>query len=187
MSKDVETRVERFGAQMRGLLATQGILAILFGIVALFWPGLTVGLLVTFFGVFALFWAVMGIVTGLISIGSSKYWWLELIYSVLLLGLAVFVLRNPVEAGLVFALLIGVAFIVRGIVDFVGGIFDRKRDEDSRLFGIIAGIISVIAGIVIWVYPVASGIAVVWVIGLYGILYGALALGFAIRSQHNTK
>lgn len=184
MAKVLETKRQKLGAQMRGLLAAQGVLAILFGIVALFWPGLTIGLLITFFGVFALFWAVMGIVTGLVSIGTSKYWWLELLYSILLLGLAVFVLRNPIEAAIAFAVLIGVAFIVRGLVDLLGGLFDKDRDGDSRTFGVIAGAIGIVAGIATWVYPVSSGIAVVWIIGLYGILYGALAIGFAVRAHH---
>lgn len=184
MAKVVEVRERTLGGQLRGLLAAQGVLAILFGIVALFWPGLTVSLLIAFFGVFALVWAIVGIISALISIGQSRLWWIELLFSVLLLGVGVYVLRNPADAALIFVLLIGLAFIVRGVVDLLGGLFDRDRDSDTRLFSLLVGVVGVLAGIVTLLYPVSAGIAVVWVIGLYGILYGTLAVAFAVRAHH---
>ena len=53
MAKNELTVVEK---QLWGLGIAQGVLAILFGIVALFWLGLTVALLIVFFGVFVLVW-----------------------------------------------------------------------------------------------------------------------------------
>lgn len=185
MAKTIEVRDDQvLGARLRGLVAAQGVLAILFGIVALFWPGLTVSLLLVFFGLFALIWAIVGIVTSLVSMGAVRLWWLELLFSVLLLGLGVYVLRNPVDAALGFVIFIGLAFIVRGLVDLVEGLFGKERDGDTRLFSVLVGIVGVIAGIVTFVYPVSAGVAVVWVIGLYGILYGTLAIAFAVRA-HN--
>lgn len=184
MVKAKEIKQRTVSSQLRGLLATQGVLAILFGIVALFWPGITVAVLVTLFAIFVLVWAITGIVSALISIGQAKFWWLELLFSVLLLGLAVYILRNPVDFALIFVLLIGLTFIVRGVVDLLEGLFDRERQGDNRLFSILVGVIGVIAGIVTLLYPVSAGVAVVWVIGLYGILYGTLAVAFAVRAHH---
>lgn len=158
MAKTTETKGQALGSQLRGLLAAQGVLAILFGIVALFWPGLTVSLLIAFFGIFALVWAIVGIVSSLISIGSVKLWWLELLFSILLLGLGVYVLRNPGEAALVFVIFIGLAFIVRGVIDLLLGLFDRDRDGDTRLFSVLVGVIGLIAGIIALMYPVAVGL-----------------------------
>lgn len=181
----VETKKSTLGGQLRGLLAAQGVLAILFGIVALFWPGLTVSLLIAFFGIFAMVWAIVGIIAALISVGGgARLWWLELAFSILLLGLSVYILRNPADVALAFVLFIGLAFIVRGIVDLLQGLFDRDRDADSRLFGLLVGVIGLIAGIITLLYPVSAGVAVVWVVGLYGILYGTLAVAFAVRAHH---
>lgn len=185
MAKTIEIREKpSVGSRLRGLVAAQGVLAILFGIVALFWPGLTVSLLLIFFGLFTLIWAVVGIVTSLVSMGEVKLWWLELLFSVLLLGLSVYVLRNPVDVALAFVIFIGLAFIVRGLVDLIQGLFDKDRDGDTRMFSVLVGIIGVIAGIITLMYPVSAGVAVVWVIGLYGILYGTLAVAFAVRAHH---
>lgn len=184
MAKLVEMNKQALRTRLRGLLAAQGVLAILFGIVALFWPGLTVALLLAFFGVFALVWAIVGIIGALVSIGHSKLWWMELLFSVLLLGVGVYVLRNPADAALVFVLVIGLSFIVRGLVDVLEGLFDRDMESNTKLFSLIVGVIGVIAGIVTLLYPVSAGVAVVWVIGLYAVLYGTLAIAFAVRAHH---
>ena len=184
MAKLVEMNKQALRTRLRGLLAAQGVLAILFGIVALFWPGLTVSLLLAFFGVFALVWAIVGIIGALVSIGHSKLWWMELLFSVLFLGLGVYVLRNPVDAALVFVLLIGLSFIVRGLVDLIEGLFDKEMDGDTKLFSLIVGVIGIIAGIVALMYPVSAGVAVVWVVGLYSVLYGTMAIAFSVRAHH---
>jgi uncharacterized membrane protein HdeD (DUF308 family) len=180
---DLTQAVNPLGKQLWGLAIAQGVLAILFGIVALFWPGLTVALLIVFFSVFALVWGIVGIIVALTSIGSNKFWWLEIIFGILAVGLAVYVLRNPIDAAKIFILFIGLTFIVRGVIDLLVGLFDRDRSGESRLFSGLVGVIGVLAGIVTLLYPVSAGVAVVWVVGLYAILYGALSLGFAFRAQ----
>jgi uncharacterized membrane protein HdeD (DUF308 family) len=173
--------------QLWGLAIGQGVLAILFGILALFWPGLTVSLLIVLFSVFVLVWGIVGVIVGLSSIGSNKFWWLELLFSVLAVGLAVYMLRNPVETAAVFVILIGLTFLVRGVIDVLEGLFDADRTSDGRAFAVIAGVIGVLAGIVVLLYPVSAGIAVVWVVGLYAVLYGALSIGFAMRAQKELR
>jgi len=171
--------------QLWGLAIGQGVLAILFGILALFWPGLTVALLIVLFSVFVLVWGVVGVIVGLSSIGTNKFWWVELLFSVLAVGLAVFMLRNPVDTAAIFIILIGVTFLVRGVIDVLEGLFDTDRGGDARSFAVVAGVIGIIAGVVVLLYPVSAGVAVVWVVGLYAVLYGALSIGFALRAQKN--
>ena len=177
------SNVNTIAKQLWGFSIAQGVVAVLFGILALFWPGLTVSLLIVLFGLFVLIWGVVGIIVGLSTIGTNKFWWLELIFSVLAVALAVFMLRNPIDTAAVFVILIGVTFLARGIVDVLEGMFATDRSGDARIFGILAGAIGVIAGIVTLLHPVSAGVAVVGVIGLYTVLYGALIIGFAIRAQ----
>lgn len=170
--------------ELLGLAIGQGVIAILFGIVALFFPGLTVALFIVLFSVFILVWGIVGIIVGLSTIGSNKFWWLELLFSILAIGLAVYMLRNPAATAGVFVVFIGLTFLIRGLVDLLEGIFDRDRTGDSRIFSILVGILGVVAGIIAFTNPVSAGIAVVWVVGLYTILYGALSIGFAFRAQN---
>jgi uncharacterized membrane protein HdeD (DUF308 family) len=184
MAKKDVTVLEK---QLWGLGIASGVIAILFGILALFWPGLTVALLLLFFGVFVLVWGIVGLVVSLASIGSNKFWWLELIFSVLAIGVAVYVLRNPAETAQIFVIFIGLTFLLRGVVDLLVGMFDRDQSGESRTFRVLAGILGVLAGIITLLNPVSAGVAVVWVVGLYAILYGSLSIAFAIRAQKEHK
>jgi uncharacterized membrane protein HdeD (DUF308 family) len=184
MAKNEVTVLQR---QLWGLGIASGVLAILFGIVALFWPGLTVALLILFFGVFVLVWGIVGLIVSLSSIGSNKLWWLELLFSVLAVGVAVYVLRNPSETLQIFVIFIGLTFLVRGVIDLLVGLFDRDQTGEGKVFRILAGVIGVIAGVITLLYPVSAGLAVVWIIGLYAILYGSLAIAFAFRTQKLLK
>lgn len=182
-----KNEVSPLATQLWGLAIGQGVLAILFGILALFWPGLTVALLIVLFSVFVLVWGVVGIIVGLSSLGSRRFWWLELLFSVLAVGLAVYMLRNPVETAAVFVLFIGLTFLVRGVIDVLEGLFDTGRTSDGRTFAVIAGFIGILAGVITLLYPVSAGVAVVWVVGLYAVLYGALSIGFSVRAQKNLQ
>jgi uncharacterized membrane protein HdeD (DUF308 family) len=169
--------------QLWGLGIGFGVVSILFGIVALFWPGLTVGLLIILFSIFILVWGVIGIIVSISSTSTDKFWWLELIFSILAIGLAVYLLRNPVVAALIWIFSIGLTFLVRGVVDILEGLFDRNRTGGDRVLAFILGALGIVAGIITLLYPVSAGLAVVWIIGLYALLYGSLLIAFSFRAK----
>jgi len=165
-----------------GLLVAQGVAGVLFGIAALFWPGLTVSLLVTIFGVFMVVAGVIGLVHSLLGVGRDKLWWLELLMSVLIVGLGVYLLRNVGVALALFILLVGFTFVLRGIYDVVAGLFGAHKDEEvSRWLHVVAGVIGVLAGVIVLSHPAASGLVFVWAVGLYALLRGAIDIGLAFR------
>jgi uncharacterized membrane protein HdeD (DUF308 family) len=169
--------------QLWGLGVAFGVVSILFGILALFWPGLTVALFILLFGVFVLVWGVIGLIVSISSISTDKFWWLELIFSVLAIGLAVYLLRNPEAAAEIFVFFIGLTFLVRGVVDILEGLFDSGRSGGDRTLAVVLGALGIVAGIITLTYPVTAGLAVVWIIGLYAVLYGSLLIAFAFRSK----
>jgi uncharacterized membrane protein HdeD (DUF308 family) len=175
--------ISQVSKQVWGLGVALGVVSILFGVLALFWPGLTVGLLIVLFGVFVLIWGVVGLIISLASISTDKFWWLELIFSLLAVGLAVYLLRNPVAAATIFVFFIGLTFLVRGVIDILESLFDPKKAGGNRVLGIVLGAIGIIAGIITLTYPVTAGLAVVWIIGLYAVLYGSLIVAFSFRAQ----
>ena len=168
--------------QLTGLLVAQGVVAILFGIAAMFWPGLTAALFISLFGVFVIVGGIISLVHSLLGVGRSSLWWLELIFSVLIIGLGVYLLRNLDITLAVVILLVGFTLIVRGIVDFVTGLFSKDEDiKESRWFYAIGGLLGLVAGVVVLAHPVATGLVFVWALGLYLLLRGSLDLGLAFR------
>lgn len=164
-----------------GLL--QGVLAILFGIAAVFWPGLTLVTLVYLFGAFILIWGLSDLVKGLMSIGHKSSWWLTVVLGLAGVAVGVYLIRHPQTSFDLFILLSGFLLIIRGVLDVVGSIIERDT-ATARTLWVLAGLAGVIAGIVLLSYPVQSSVAFVWVLGLYALLSGPLmiALSFDVRN-----
>ena len=174
----------QLSTQLWGLAVTEGVLAILAGVALLFWPAASAVLLVTLFGLFVLIWGIVELVQSLLGLGRRQGWWVQLILSVLLLGLGVFLLRNLGISLAIFILLIGYTFIIRGLFDILTGLFSKHESVvQNKGLLIVLGVIGIAAGIVTLVQPVASGLAFIWVAGVYALIFGVFTIVFAMKNQ----
>jgi uncharacterized membrane protein HdeD (DUF308 family) len=165
-----------------GLLVAQGVLAVLFGIAALFWPGLTAALFVGLFGLFALVWGLIVLVGSFLGAGRKALWWLETVFAVLLVGLGVYLLRNPEVTVAVIILLVGFTLIIKGLTDLLTGLFSKDTEVvENRWLVMVGGVLGLVLGVVVLAHPVATGLVFVWALGLYAVLYGALTVALAFR------
>ena len=177
--------VDKLATQLTALVVAQGVFLILFGIAALFWPKATFAVMLSLYAVLVLIWGVIGLIRGFLTIGRSGTWWLELIFSLIAIGLGVYLLRNPAVAVGVFVLLVGFTLIIRGIIDFLQGVFGRDEDiNTSRVLYIVAAIVGVLAGVLVLANPVTGTLAFVWVLGLYALIEGAILVGVGIRANN---
>lgn len=176
--------VQQLASQVGGLVIAQGVLAVLAGIAMLFWPGATAVILVVLFGVFVLSWGIVELVRSLMGAGQNGTWWLGLIFSVLVIILGVYLLRNVELSLALFVLLVGFTFVVRGIVDLLVAFFSRDRDvRDNRALLVVAGALGLLAGVFVLIQPAASGLAFIWIVGLYTILYGSVLVATALKAR----
>lgn len=176
--------VQQLSTQLWGLAVTEGVLAILAGVALLFWPAATAVILVSLFGLFALGWGVVELVKSLLGLGNRNGWWVQLILSVLLIGLGVYLLRNTGVALATFILLVGFAFIVRGLFDILTGLFDRSSGVvNNRGLHIVLGVIGLVAGFIALAQPVASGLAFIWIAGVYALVFGVFTVALAMKTQ----
>src|SRR5215813_103789 len=162
------------------LLLLRGIAAVLFGLLAFIWPGLTLVTLVLLYGAFAL-------VDGVISLaaaftGGAKpvpTWWLVVVG---LLGIAAGLVTFfwPGITALVLIFFIGGWAIAHGIFEIVGAIKLRK-EIDNEWWLILAGALSVLFGIIVIAAPGAGALALVWVIGIYSFAFGILLVGLSLK------
>lgn len=167
-----------------GLVVAQGVLAILFGIAALFWPKATVGIIAVLFGLFVLIWGISLLIQSLINLGKVSLWWLELLFGVALLGVGVFLIRNPEVTLLWLVLIVGFTLVIRGLVDLVQAFFSKEPAvSGNKWLYAFSAAIGLVAGVVVLLYPTASGVAFVWILGLYAIIEGAVLIVLASRFQ----
>lgn len=182
MAARVESAVSNVVNDLWWLGLMQSVLAVFFGIAAVFWPGLTLTVLVYLFSAFVLAWGVIEIVHALMSIGRRDTWWLTLIFGLLGLIVGVYLVRHPNVSFATLVLLIGATFIVRGVFDVVGTFLDR-RSTTHRILWLIAGLAGLAAGIYILMQPIAGGVAFVWVVGLYALVYGIISFTVALEAR----
>ena len=155
----------------------RGIAAVLFGLAALFWPGLTFLVLIVFFGVYALIDGIFAIVAGIR--GSAGRRWLLLAEGVLsvLAGLAV--LFWPGISALVLLYVISFWAILTGLLRVVMAIWLRREIENEWLM-ILSGVLSVLFGVVLGALPGVGLLSLVWLVGIYALIFGVALIAFSL-------
>ena len=163
--------------------AMRGAFALLFGIGALSFPGLTVLILIIFFGVYAL---VDGVTALVLGIGEKR----RPVYLLLgLIGIAagVFAIARPGATALALLWLIGIWAVAKGVAEVMAAIQIRKEVEGEWAIA-LSGVISVLFGVFVLARPGAGALALVWLIALYAFMSGILklTLGFKLRRLKKT-
>jgi uncharacterized membrane protein HdeD (DUF308 family) len=161
------------------LAAVRGVFAVVFGLFALIWPAVTILVLAILYGVYALVDGVGGLMQAFRS-GDVGH---RVSYAFLgLLGLAAGVLTLvwPGITVLVLATLVGIWAIVSGVAEIAAAIRLRKQIR-GEAFLILAGAISVVAGILIVFDPIAGAFGVALLVGIYALIYGVILLVLAFR------
>jgi uncharacterized membrane protein HdeD (DUF308 family) len=161
-------------------LLLRGVAAVLFGLVALSWPELTLFVLIVLFGVYALADGVLAVVGGIR--GSEGRRWLLMAEGMLssLAGLAV--LFWPGMTAQVLLYVISAWAILTGLLKVGMAIAFRRQIENEWLMA-SSGVLSLVFGIVLGVFPIVGLLSLVWLVGIYALILGAalVVLGFRAR------
>jgi uncharacterized membrane protein HdeD (DUF308 family) len=165
-----------------------GLFAVLFGLAALLWPGLTLLVLLYLFAAYALVDGVFAIVAAFRpSARHTRGWWLvaEAVIGILT-GLVTILL--PGITALVLLYIIAAWFMFTGIVRTIAAISLRRQIENEWLM-ISSGVLSVVFGIVLAVLPGVGLLSLAWLIGIYALVIGILliALGLGARRHEGSE
>jgi len=161
------------------LLLLRGIAAVLFGVLALGWPGLTLLTLILLYGTFALVDGVVAIIAAVTGGAPAARWWLAIV-GLLGIGVGALTFIWPGMTALILLFFIGGWALATGVFQIVGAIRLRKEIENEWLL-ILSGVISVLFGLGVLLYPGAGALALIWVIGAYAIIAGVLYIALAFR------
>ena len=164
------------------LVALRGLLAILFGLIAFVWPGVTWLALILLFGVYAIVDGIFAMVSGVIRSRYSSRWWVFLLEGLISLAAGVIVLLQPELAGLALVIVIAIWAVLTGILEIVAAIRLRREIRNEWMLG-FAGFLSIVLGILMLLQPAAGGLVITLMIGSYALIFGILlvALGFRLR------
>jgi uncharacterized membrane protein HdeD (DUF308 family) len=173
-----ETVVSRFW----WTVLLRGIVAILFGVLAFIWPGVTLSALLLLFGAYALVDGIAAIVVGIRDYGDRERWWATLLGGIVSAGAGVITFLMPGLTALALLSLIAFWAIFRGVFDIVAAVRLRHVIEGEWLLG-LSGALSIAFGVMMILFPGAGALAVVWWIAAFALLLGVMlvALGFRLR------
>jgi uncharacterized membrane protein HdeD (DUF308 family) len=167
-------------------LLLRGIAAVLFGLAALLWPGLTLFVLIIFFGAYALVDGILAVVAGIRGSEGSR--WLLLAEGVLGVLAGLVALVWPGMTAMVLLFVISAWAIFTGLLKVVMAVAFRRKIENEWLMG-LSGVLSVLFGVVLAVLPGVGLLSLVWLVGTYALIFGVAltVLGFRARGHRQAN
>lgn len=169
-----------FVARRWWLLLLRGLVAIVFGIMALAWPGPTAAALVMLLGAYLLVDGIFSIVDCVRHWGQLQDRWLWLLEAVLSLAAGAVALFLPGLTALALLMLIAVWAMVVGVLRIALAVRLRKfiRGEWWLALG---GVLSVVFGLLVVYRPGAGIVSLVWLTGIWALLLGAVFVALSLR------
>jgi uncharacterized membrane protein HdeD (DUF308 family) len=171
---------------LKNALIVRGILAMLFGLFALFMPGVTLHLFIMVFGSFAVLDGIISIIISFTKIKEEHNWWYLLLQGILSLLIGALVLRSPFLTEVLIVIYISIWMIAIGILEITTAVRIHKFIKGEGWY-ILSGIISILAGTIILYNPTGGVWTLTWLIGINAVLFGAIFIVMGIRLASRVK
>lgn len=161
-------------------LALRGIAAIIFGVLAFIWPGLTLLVFVTLFAFYAIIDGIFATMAAVRGQSTEEKWWALLLEGVLGITAGALALFLPGITALILLYIIAFRSLIFGIFEIVTAI-RLRREISNEWMAVLSGVASVLFGVLLLLFPGAGALAVIFWIGAYAVIFGVLLLGLGIR------
>ncbi len=183
-----DTSTSGLGAlgRSRAWIITFGVLTVILGLLVLFWPGKTVVVLAVLFAIQLLVVGIFRLVAAFaVSEAQTSTRVLFALLGVLFIIVGILCLREPLQTIVVLGLLLGLVWTISGVIEIFHGF--AGEHGSGRGWHVAGGLLSLVAGIIVLVYPAASLVTIAWVMGLLLVFYGAMAIARGIFTGRSTQ
>jgi uncharacterized membrane protein HdeD (DUF308 family) len=162
-----------------------GVLAIIVGILALAWPGVTVFTLVVLFAVYAFIDAGLQAMYAFSS-GTAGPVFGHLLLGLIDLAAGVVALVWPGPTALVLVLIVGIWAFVGGFFEIFAG-FGYGETAGTRAMFILGGLVSVAFGVVLFARPGIGAVTLALLFGLFSLIYGISQITLGAQLRHTGR
>jgi uncharacterized membrane protein HdeD (DUF308 family) len=162
------------------LLLMRGVLAVIFGLVLLILPNISLYVIIFIFAIFAV---AEGVVSIIESISKNKVihrWWFLLIAGFISVGFGIFAFVYPKITLLILIYLIGIRAFILGIIE-ISNVIRKGSEIEEEWFLILTGVLSILFSIVIFFRPDIGLAALITILSIYAIFYGFILIILSIR------
>jgi uncharacterized membrane protein HdeD (DUF308 family) len=159
----------------------RGLLAIVFGVGALIWPGITILSLVLLFGAYSLVDGILDLamaVGGKETAGSNRL--LVGLMGLLGIGAGIVAFLWPDITAVALLWVIAAWAIATGILEILVAVRFRK-EITNEWFWVLSGILSVILGLVLVFQPTLGALGLITTIGVFSIAWGVMLVVLSFR------
>ncbi|HXU50580.1 MAG TPA: HdeD family acid-resistance protein [Casimicrobiaceae bacterium] len=166
------------------VLVLRGVAAIVFGVLTFISPMTSIAVLVLFWGAYALVDGVFAIIAAIKGPNPGGFPWWMLIMGIVAVAAGIYTFMAPAITTLVLLYMIAAFAIVRGVTEIAAAIRLRKEINNEWLL-IVAGVASLVFGVLLFLFPGAGALALVLYIGAMAIVVGVIetVLGFKLRNR----
>lgn len=154
------------------VLILRGILAFVLGLVLVIWPGASLEVILILFPIFAIIDGASAIIIGSRSKDGRYLSFVPMGILEILIGFFVFVWPDLTITAFVF--LMAIWALVLGLSELFIAVADDKLASGTRWLYALGAVITLILGILVVTYPLMTSLVLIWLFGLYFLVYGVL-------------
>jgi uncharacterized membrane protein HdeD (DUF308 family) len=180
----------RLSEQMSALLARnwwalllRGLIGVVLGVMTLLMPAVSLASLVLLFAIYMIVDGVLGIVAAVRAARRQERWGWLILEGVFDIGAGIVALLWPGITVLVFVILVAAWAIVSGASMAIAAF--RLDRRGTRWLMALAGVLSVIWGVLLAIWPISGALVLTLWIGAYALVFGItlIVLAFRLRSR----
>ncbi|HLI19547.1 MAG TPA: HdeD family acid-resistance protein [Stellaceae bacterium] len=170
-------------AQNWWALALRGVIAVLFGLTAFAMPGLTLTILIYFFAAYLVVDGIFALVAGLRAAERHERWGMLALEGAANLVAGIVIFLWPGLTLLYFVYFAGFWAIISGVALLIDAF--RLHRQHGEWWMILAGLASLVWGVLVVLFPVAGILVWAWWIAAYALIFGIamLVLAFRLRAR----
>ena len=167
------------------VLVVRGAAAILFGILTFVLPGLSLLMLVMLWAAYALVDGLFNLVHAARGARAGRRWGWLLFEGLVSVAAGVLAVVWPDITAFALLVVIAAWAVVTGVAEIAVAIRLRRQLRGEWLL-VVSGVLSVAFGVLLMVFPGPGILTVLWMVGVYAILFGGLlvALGWRLHGWH---
>lgn len=163
------------------LLLVLGVASAGLGIALVFWPGRTLTVVLILVGVYMLLFGAIRFLVALFD-SDTEYRWLQAFLGIVGFVFGLVVIRQPEGALALIVLLVGLFWLIAGLVDLFRGITDSDMPDRGLRIGL--AILAIAAGAVLLLWPAATIAVLAIIAGIQLVVSGIFEVVAAFQLKN---
>lgn len=164
-------------------LITRGILAVIIGIIAVVWPGVTILALVILFAIYAFMDAILEGMRAFSSRDAGPVAG-HLLLALVDLAAGVVALVWPGPTALVLVIVVAVWAFVAGFLELFAA-FRSGETAGTRALLVLGGLVSIAFGVVLVASPSVGAVTLALLFGLFSLIFGVSEITLGVELRHS--